>query len=131
MATPDMKQFEVKLGRLGWCNCEPCNPAPVPENGRLVAANILPHFVVLPKRYSDFPRSIYAFRVSVVETAGGERYAQAEYMVVEHCSLGKITASFEPLGSNIEDAPFGAVNKAAQEMFCRHKGKSLFDMVAA
>lgn len=129
---PDMMPCEVELGRMSY-TCEPINSAPLPKGGRLVAAKILPCKIDLPLRYWDLakqfniPRTHYAFRVSVVETAAGERYAQGEYMVVESGCADKIFAHFRPLKSHIEDIPLMPVNHAAQEMWNRHKDKSLFD----
>lgn len=131
---PDMRPCEIELGRIRY-TCTPTNPAPLPKGGRLVAAKIFPCHIDLPVRYYELareagiplPRTHYAFRISVVENAVGERSAQAEYMVVESGCADKIFASFEPLKSHIEDLPFSSVDHAAREMWNRHKEKSLFD----
>lgn len=135
--SPDMMPVVVDLYRMGRYTCEPINPAPVPEGGRLIAAKIIPCRIDLPRQYLDLdhrldlPRTHYAFRISIVERTNGERYGQGEFMVIESGCADMVRVSFEPLGDYIEDYPFARVYRATEELWSRHKEKSLFDLVAA
>lgn len=126
---PDMASWKADFGIMGEYTFRPVNRAPLPEGGTLVSSSIHPVKVTVSKRFAErysIPRNYYAFRISVVKSKDGGRFAQVEYMGDnERNKEGIVEAHFNKMPQDaLESREFDKINRLAEKAWSQAKAQN-------
>ena len=124
-----MKTWAMNLGMMGTYEYRAGNAVGLNEGETLVASTILNKEVKVPgyqtKTYNmgDRPKTLHAFRISVIENANQSSYAKCEYMYSDQKIGGnKVEAFFRELPMHLlESRTLSAVNQFASDFWHKYK----------
>lgn len=132
---PDMGSVHLDFGIMGEYDASPSNRAPVPEGGKLIAAEVFKNSLTISKKFAaryGFPEGkLFAFRNSIVENPDGTRYGQTEYMGDNRRTATGISGDFKLIPDIVmETREFDALSNRVRKLWERNKPTTQGDMFA-